>query len=271
VRLIASGRVPLYGWPVFDGTGVRVAVTTRAGGVSRGRFESLNLGFHVGDEHDAVLANRERAAEAFDVSLDDCVFAEQVAGTAVTAVGAEERGRGARSRDTAMPATDALITTDPGTVLAAMAADCMLITLADPDGGVLALVHAGWPGTTAGIIPRAVAAMTERGADPARVVAAIAPSVSGTTYQVGDDVALAAHTALGERTDAVLRPDGTGRYLFDLPAAAHIQLTDAGIAADRIYSSGAVTGPDTPYFSHRFEGPTGRFAVLAQLTGKAAA
>jgi YfiH family protein len=170
-----------------------------------------------------------------------------------------------------MPATDALITTDPGTVLAAMAADCMLITLVDPDGGVLALVHAGWPGTTAGIIPRAVAAMTERGADPGRVIAAIAPSVSGETYQVGDDVALAAHTALGERTDAVLRPDGTGRYLFDLPAAAHIQLTDAGITADRIHSSGAVTGPDTPYFSHRFEGPTGRFAVLAQLTGKAAA
>lgn len=271
MRLIASDPVPLYGWPVFDAAGVRVAVTTRAGGVSRGRFASLNLGLHVGDENDAVLANRARAAEAFGVVLDDCVFAEQVAGTGVTRVGVAERGRGAWSRDTAIPATDALITTDPGTVLAAMAADCMLITLVDPAAGVLALVHAGWPGTTAGIIPKAVAAMGECGADPGRTVAAIAPAVSGETYQVGGEVAEATHAALGGRTADALRPDGTGRYLFDLPAAAGIQLADAGIPADRIHASRAVTGPGTPFFSHRFEGPTGRFAVLAQLTRKAAA
>jgi YfiH family protein len=271
VRLIASGQLPLYGWPEFDGAGVRAAVTTRAGGLSQGRFASLNLGFHVGDEHDAVLANRERVAAAFGVSLDDCVFAEQVAGTTVTTVGSDARGRGARSRDTAIPATDALITTDPGTVLVAMAADCMLITLVDPDAHVLALVHAGWPGTTAGIIPKAVAAMAECGADPARTIVTIAPTVSGGAYQVGDDVARAARTALGERTPEVLRPDGTGRYLFDLPAAARIQLAVAGVPAHRIHSSGAVTGPGTPYFSHRFEGPTGRFAVMAQLTGEAAA
>jgi len=271
VRLIASGPVPLYGWPALGAAGVRVAATTRGGGVSQGRFASLNLGFHVGDEDDAVLANRVRAAEAFGATLDDCVFAEQVAGTGVTRVGAAERGRGARRRDTAIPATDALITTDPGTVLAAMAADCMLITLVDPDAGVLALVHAGWPGTTAGIIPKAVAAMAECGAKPVRTIAAIAPSVSADTYQVGDDVAAAVRAALGERTGEALRPDGTGRHLFDLPAAARIQLTDAGIAAERIHAAGLVTGPGTPFFSHRFEGPTGRFAVLAQLTGRAAA
>jgi YfiH family protein len=265
------GPVPLYGWPVFGGAGVRVAVTTRAGGVSRGRFASLNLGLHVGDEDDAVLANRLRAAKAFGVALDECVFAEQVGGAHVSRVGAADRGRGALDRDSAIPATDALVTTDPDAVLAVMAADCMLITLVDPAARVLALVHAGWPGTTAGIIPKAVASMGECGAAPLRTIAAIAPAVSGERYQVGDDVAAAARAALGERAGDALRPDGTGRYLFDLPAAARIQLSSAGISPDRVHVSDAVTGPGTLFFSHRFEGPTGRFAVLAQLTRKAAA
>ncbi len=271
MRSIASGPVPLYGWPAFDGVGVHVAVTTRTGGVSRGRFASLNLALHVADEDDAVLENRARAAEAFAAALDDCVFAEQIGGATVSRVGAADRGRGARDRESAIPATDALVTTDPGTVLAAMAADCMLITLVDPAARVLALVHAGWPGTTAGIIPKSVAAMGECGARPSRTIAAIAPAVSKETYQVGDDVAAAARAALGERTGEALRPDGTGRYLFDLPAAARIQLSSAGISPDRVHGSGAVTGPGTPFFSHRFEGPTGRFAVLARLTGEDAA
>lgn len=263
--------MPLWRFDCFDESLLRVAVTTRTGGVSQGRFASLNLGFHVGDDPETVLSNRRRATAAFGALLDECVFAEQVAGTTVSRVGATDRGRGATARATAIPAADALLTTEPGVVLALMAADCMLLTLHDAEARVLALVHAGWPGTTAGIISAAVAAMHEAGADPARVIVAIAPAVSGETYQVGGDVAGAARAALGDRAADVLRPDGTGRYLFDLVGAARIQLADAGVAGGNIHDSGAVTGPGTPFYSHRFEGPTGRFAVLAQLPEEAAA
>jgi hypothetical protein len=44
-------------------------------------------------------------------------------------------------------------------------------------------------------------------------------------------------------------------------------LTDAGLDPARVYLSGLVTGPGTPFFSHRLEGPCGRFAVLARLVG----
>lgn len=263
--------LPLHGFGCFDPALLRAAVTTRAGGVSQGRFASLNLGFHVGDDDEAVLTNRLRATAAFGVALEDCVFAEQVAGAEVALVGDADRGRGARQRATAIDGTDALVTTDPAVTLAMMAADCMLIVLHDPAAGVLAVAHAGWPGATAGIIGRAVAAMVSRGADPARIVAGIGPTVSAETYQVGDDVAAAARAALGDRAASVLKADGTGRYMFDLVGAARLQLVDAGLAPEHVHTSGVTTGPGTPFYSHRFEGPTGRFAVLARLAERAAA
>lgn len=267
---VTASNPPLAAFSAFAGDDrLRVAVTTRAGGVSEGRYASLNMGLHVGDDPAAVRENRRRAAAAFGVRLTECVFAEQVAGTHVAQVDLADLGRGATDRTTAVPATDGLVTTDPGVTLVLMAADCMVVTLVDAAAGVLALVHAGWPGTTSGILPQAVSCMTNLGADPQRIVAAIAPAVDGDTYQVGDDVAAAARGALGDRTGEVLRPDGTGRFLFDLVGAARIQLTAAGVTAPQVHASGAATGPDTPYFSHRFEGPTGRFAVFAQLTGKA--
>lgn len=268
---VPPGAPTLLPLPGLDPTLVRAAVTTRAGGVSVGGFASLNLGFHVGDEAAAVLTNRERAADAFGAPLGDCIFAEQVAGTRVQVVTAADRGRGARSRTDAVAQTDALVTDDPNPVLVLMAADCMLIALFDPTRPALALIHAGWPGTTKGVIPAAVDAMREIGADPGRIVASIGPAVSAEAYQVGEDVADAVHLAFADRAARVLRPDGTGRYLFDLPAAATVQLVDAGLDPRRVHRFAGTTGPGTPFFSHRFEGPTGRFAVLAQLTGKTAA
>ena len=44
--------------------GVRMAFATRAGGVSVGTYDSLNLGLHVGDAAAAVLENRRRLCAA---------------------------------------------------------------------------------------------------------------------------------------------------------------------------------------------------------------
>jgi YfiH family protein len=268
---IPGTPVPLLTWPQFDPALVTVALTTRDGGNSAGPFASLNLGLHVGDDQAAVQANRSRVAGALGVALDDLVFCQQVHRRAVAVVGDEHRGRGARSDADAILATDALVTDTPGPVLVVMVADCVPIVLHDPAAGVLAVVHAGWGGTVRGVIPAAVRAMADLGADPVRIVAGIGPAVDGAVYQVGDEVARPARAAFGDRTDAVLRPDGTGRFLFDLVRAAEIQLTDAGLDPGRIHPSGLATGPGTPFFSHRLEGPCGRFAVLARLVAGGAA
>jgi len=257
--------LPVLTWPVFDGHELDAVVTTREGGVSTGRFHSLNLGLLVGDDPAAVLANRARVASALGSSLDDFVFGEQSHQPKVQVVTDEHRGRGARTMATAIAGTDALVTTVPGIALAVLAADCVPLVLFDPQARILACVHAGWGGTVRGVTPAAVATMRTLGAEPARILAGIGPAIHPDRYQVGAEVAELAAEAFGHQVDAVVRPDGTGRWLFDLWQANTLQLTAAGVPADQVHVAGRDTGPGTPFFSHRSEGPCGRFAAVARL------
>ncbi|GAA3605231.1 peptidoglycan editing factor PgeF [Kineosporia mesophila] len=248
--------VPLLKWSIFDGHGVHAAVTTRNGGVSSGRYESLNLGLHVDDDPEAVRVNRERVAKAFGATADDLVFARQVHGAEVATV---------TSCDQVIEA-DAMITTEPGPVLVIMVADCVPLVLFDPVRRVAAAVHAGWPGTVAGISTATVQELQAGGSDPADLLVGIGPSISPDRYQVGADVEAKARQRFGDRAHEVIRPDGTGKWLFDLWRANIIQLTEAGVRPEAIELAALDTGPGTPFFSHRSQGPTGRFAALVQLS-----
>ena len=56
--------MPVLTWPVFDALPVEAVVTTRHGGVSAGRYATLNLSFAVGDDAANVRENRRRVAAA---------------------------------------------------------------------------------------------------------------------------------------------------------------------------------------------------------------
>lgn len=243
-------------WPGFDTLAIDAFVTTRSVG---------NLALHVGDDEERVVRNRERLAAALGADRADLVFCDQVHRPAVTVVTGEHGGRGFTDRADAIPATDALVTTEPGLVLVVMVADCVPLVLFDPGSGVLAAVHAGWAGTVQGVTTAAVRTMTGLGADPARIVAGIGPSIAPARYQVGDDVRARAQEAFGRRAPEVIRPDGAGRWLFDLWRANEIQLQEAGVPADRVERADLDTGPGTPFYSHRGEAPTGRFAAVARI------
>jgi copper oxidase (laccase) domain-containing protein len=107
--------------------------------------------------------------------------------------------------------------------------------------------------------------MRTLGAEPARIVAGIGPAIHPDRYQVGQDVVSAAEQAFAGRTDQVVRPDGNGKWVFDLWRANALQLEAAGVPAPQIHIAGRETGPQTPFFSHRFEGPCGRFAAVARI------
>lgn len=264
---VGDEALPLYGWTALRRYPVEVSVSTRAGGTSSGPFASLNLGLHVGDRPSAVTANRALLARACGHAPADAVFAEQTHGTRVAVVGDAERGRGTLSQDDALPGTDALITRTPGVTLVIMVADCVPIVLYDPVGHTLACVHAGWGGTVRGITPTTLETLHGLGADPANLVVGVGPSIAPNRYQVGREVAEAARATFGDRTEEVLTPDpeAPGRWRFDLWRAAVVQLVEGGVDPARIHLAGADTGPGTPFFSHRREGPTGRFALVARL------
>lgn len=259
--------VPVLRWPLLDAAdGVEAVVTTRHGGVSAAPYGSLNLGLHVGDDPTAVVENRRRVAATFGATLDDLVVGEQTHQPAVAVVTTADRGRGARTRDDALPATDAMITSATDVLLMVMVADCVPLVLFDPVRRLLGVVHAGWAGTVRGVTPAAIAALVDLGTDPANLLVGIGPAIAPEKYQVGADVHGAVVEAFGDDAHRVIRPDGTGRHLFDLFAANRLQLERAGVRPDRIQLSGSVTGPDTDFFSHRAGAPTGRFATVARLT-----
>jgi polyphenol oxidase len=255
-------------WPEPSALGALVAVTTRHGGVSDGAHESLNLGLHVGDDMERVITNRERAARAFGVDLENVVFAEQVHGADAVVVGKAERGRGTRRIDDAIGAADILVTTALDTTLAILVADCVPLALLDPEARVLAVVHAGWRGTAAQASARALQTMASLGAHPERVMAFIGPGAHPALYQVDETVhraledAVAPHPLLPE----VARPDGPEHWRVDLMAANRQQLLLAGVNETHVFDCG-VTTADDDYFSHRAAAPCGRFALLARLVG----
>lgn len=260
------GSLDVLAWPAFDAFDVDVAVTTRNGGVSTGPYASLNLGLHVGDAPDDVLENRRRAAAALDADPADFVFCIQAHGPNVYVVTAGDRGRGTRTQQDAIPGTDALVTRETGVVLTVMVADCVPIVLYDPVAHVLACVHAGWRGTVARVSEAAVESMRSLGSKPGDVIAALGPAMSPDRYQVGQDVHDAARDGLGIRADQVIRPDGNGKWLFDLWAANEIVLREAGVAPENMYIAEIPTGSAADlFFSDREVRPCGRFAAIARL------
>ena len=120
---------------------VRLLVSDRGGGHSRPPYDGANLGGHVGDDVQAVAANRDDLAALVGVARRDLVFMDQVHGGDVAVVEA------ARSADTApSPDADALVTRDPDLALVVLVADCVPVLLADPDAGVIGVAHCGRPG-----------------------------------------------------------------------------------------------------------------------------
>ncbi|MBO8142750.1 MAG: peptidoglycan editing factor PgeF [Firmicutes bacterium] len=243
--------------------GIRHGFTDRRGGVSLSPYDSLNLGFHVGDDPARVRENRRRACEALGVSPGSLVVAQQVHGARVAVVTREDAGRGAEEPAGAVPGADALITADAGPVLAGLYADCVPVLLFDPKTPAAGLVHAGWRGTAQVIAARAVEAMREAfGTRPEDCLAAIGPSIGPCCYEVGSEVA----DRFGPSARRYFMRKG-GRWHLDLWQANREALEAAGLPAAAIWTAQVCTCCRSDlFFSHRGSGGrTGRMAALIGL------
>jgi YfiH family protein len=242
-------------WPVSPR--IAALVTTRNGGVSAGRYASLNLGTAGagragGDTIDAVRENRRRVRAIVPA---DPVWLTQVHGTAVHRVDAT----GAYARESP-PVADAAVTRTPGVVLAVLAADCLPVLLADRDGGAIAVAHAGWRGLAAGVVENALRALD---VPPSRVAAWLGPAIGPGAFEVGADVRDAFVDACAEDAFAFAAKSG-GKWQADLYALARARLARAGVSS--VHGGGACTYSDgAQFFSYRRDGATGRMAALAWL------
>ncbi|MCR6486801.1 peptidoglycan editing factor PgeF [Amycolatopsis sp. OK19-0408] len=230
---------------------VRRVVTTRAGGASRPPYDTFNLGDHVGDDEGNVFANRKRLAAELGLAEDKLAWMEQVHGRTATVVdGSETR---------AAEATDALVTATPGVALVVLVADCVPILLADAEAGVVSAVHAGRVGTRVGVVPAAVEAMREAGAEVGRIEALLGPAICGDCYEV--PAAMAADVEKHVPGSACKTRTGTPG--LDLRAGLWQQLADLGVG--KIGVDPRCTNEDKTLFSYRRDGTTGRIAGITWI------
>ncbi|MBI3922746.1 MAG: peptidoglycan editing factor PgeF [Armatimonadetes bacterium] len=259
-----------FSFDLFDQLdGVTNVISSRVAGMSGGPFHSLNLGFHVGDDEQAVLENRRRLCTALKVDPESLVTGQQVHGTTVSVVTASDKGRGAVSWTGGLPATDALVTEVPGVPLLVLVADCVALSFCDPKRGVIALAHAGWKGTVGGIAQKTVAKMGESfGCNPFDIVVGVSPSIGPCCYKVGDEVVTALHEAFPEQASRCFVGNHSGSPHLDLWKANAYQLLQAGVTPDHIEVSGICTACNTDrFYSHRAEtGRTGRFGGLIVMS-----
>ncbi|MEA3309507.1 MAG: peptidoglycan editing factor PgeF [Chloroflexota bacterium] len=246
-------------WYSFESPGHSLcsALLTRQGGASQGALASLNLGSTVGDDPAAVAENHRRVCQVFGISRDQIISPHQVHGCRVARVGRSQGGA-------IIPATDALITNEPGVALLLRFADCTPVLFYDPVHQAAALAHAGWRGAAAGIVMETVQALGEAfGSRSEELWAGVGPAIGPEHYAVGPEVIAAIQATLPPAVQIAAQRNGQ-QYL-NLPGAVAAQLQAAGVGV--IERSGLYTAGHTDeWYSHRAErGNTGRFGVLVML------
>jgi len=228
---------------------VRAVATTRAGGVSRGRYASFNLASHVGDEAAAVAGNRAHLRAALDLPAEPA-WLEQIHGTGVAMLDTEQpTGR-----------ADASATTRPGRVCAVLSADCLPVLFCTRTGTSVAAAHAGWRGLAAGVLEAIVAALKS---PPGDILVWLGPAIGPAAFEVGEEVR-AAFVSRQADAAAAFRPAQAGTYRADLYALARLRLAALGVTA--VYGGGWCTYTEAQrFFSYRRDGATGRMASLIWL------
>ncbi len=242
--------------PDWDAPGVGALMTTRAGGVSAGPFDRMNLRLEVGDDPRAVAANRERLANACGAVP---VWLDQVHGARVAHLHA--------GADRVEAPADASVTSAPGVVCAVQVADCLPVLFAADGARAVGAAHAGWRGLAGGVLEATLAAVCEAaGCAPAQVQAWLGACIGPAHFEVGDDVLAAFEIAFTPAAVRRFRPTRPGKWLADLPGLARDRLRAAGV--ERIAGSPECTWADpSRFFSYRRDGVTGRMAAAVWIAG----
>lgn len=237
-----------------------VGMTTKNGGSSKGSFENLNLGFHVGDIQEDVCSNRMKVADSLHFPLSSWVGAEQTHEIHIKKVTKADRGKGADSYDHSFKATDGFFTKESDILLTLCFADCVPLFFVAPEHHMIGAAHAGWKGTVREIGRHMVETWGREGISPEKIFAAIGPSICGECYIVDDYVINFVQNILEDNGKKPYNLIKNGQYSLDLRELNKLVLMKAGIKEENILMTHYCSSCDKDmFFSHRRDqGRTGR-------------
>ncbi len=246
---------------LFAATGMRIAFTTRQGGVSEGEYASLNLGHHVEDNLDSVMENRRRVQAAFGCQDAPLIVPNQVHGANLVEVNSPANAE--LAQEAATEGADGVVVGAPGVAALLCFADCVPVIIVSPTGR-FAVVHAGWRGVDNLISVKAARQMAK--ADHAALGEAalsqynvyIGPHIGPECFETGADVHARFVGQFGEEC-------AYNSCCIDLAEALRIQLLGSGIVKERICDLGMCTVCNNEeFFSYRGQGGVcGRHGAFA--------
>lgn len=231
-ELFVDGAVPRYELPEWrERFGVVAGITVRGNGA-----EPFDLGLAGCQAPVGKVLSRWRALRAGVPGFSGVVVSQQVHGNTVLW---HDGIRGMVIEDGA----DGHATATPGVLLAISAADCVPVYMVDPVGRAVALVHAGWRGTAAGILGQGLQLLLGRGTQVENVIMHCGIGICGLCYEVSSEVL----TACGDPA-----PAGVKRGL-DLRAVLKRQASELGV--DTVSTSHLCSAHGgAQFFSHRASG-----------------
>lgn len=250
-------KVPYLSFPILERTGlVKQGFSTKLGGVSQGKYATMNFTFTRGDNRSHVMENYRRMGKALGVDMERMVLSYQTHTTNVRLVTEEDAGKGiVKERD--YEDVDGLITNVPGITLVTFYADCVPLYFLDPIHQAIGLSHSGWRGTVKRMGEVTVKKMEEAfGTKAEDVIACIGPSICKECYEVGGEVAQEFMKGFDKKYwGDILSEKKDGKYMLDLWRANEIVLLESGIKEENIQVTDICTHCNSDLlFSHRTTG-----------------
>lgn len=222
--------------------GVKHAFFTRQGGVSRGIYDSLNIGRGSKDEPADVEENRRRVADWFGQTQDALNTCYQIH-SAVAVVADRPWG-------SERPEADAVVTNQPSIACGALAADCAPVLIADAEARIVGAAHAGWQGALGGVVGSTVEQMIRLGADPARMVAVVGPCIGPASYEVGLEFLERFEAGRPGSARFFRAGETSDKRMFDLPAFVLDRIAEAGVTTAEWIGRDTCAEPEL-FFSNR--------------------
>lgn len=267
-KIIKKMGLPLiYCEAISKIPGFTQVFTTRAGGVSKKPFDSLNVGVHTGDNFKKAVINISRLEKSLAIKYAGA--ARQVHGSDVIILKNRAlKFTGAEIRKMTDVEADALITDIPGLAVGVRLADCAGTVIIDPVKKTVAAVHSGWRGIANKIPAKTVKMMKKHfGSKPADLTASVSPAIGPCCYEIGADV-------LKLKKQKVFRGIFTkknGRNYMNLWKGVKNLLVNEGIKPNNIHICSMCTydNPELFYSHRRDKGKTGRMMALGFFKKKA--
>ena len=205
----------------------------REGGVSQGKYASLNISCVCQDNKQNIYNNRKIAAQSLGGNIDDLLFLRQMASTNVVFISEPSQEK---------ISADGVVTKTKGIILGIKTADCLPVLLADYKNGVIGAAHAGWRGAIRGVVENTLALMIENGAELSEIAVALGPCIQQKSFEVGIEVRDECVTLCSDYDSFFVSGKDIQHFQFDLEGLVKYRLQHLGIENISVSLYNTLTG-----------------------------